>query len=245
MIRKIYCYSRSEFENICTESGWNSNNIPSDKAFISICSTADVKSAILKDPEPHYFKDGLDQALNVDFDDIATPFEFLDEDGLNMAIGISLPQAIKIVRFIDKHIGSKDILVHCRAGQSRSQALVRYIMWMYGRLYEIETRKDNPPITPNPFVLHTLKKAANLLHLDLKIDFTSEGYSVKGITETTVNGLVTSIKVYLENLPELLYDPEECVWSWEFDGGQYCYDDWDFKTEFEKFVKNREGLNSL
>lgn len=245
MIRKIYCYSRSEFENICIQNGWKEDNVPLDKAFISICSTDDVKSAILKDSEPHYFKEDSDQVLNIDFDDIATPFEFLDEDGLKMAIGISLPQAIKIVRFVDKNIGSRDFLVHCRAGQSRSQAVVRYIIWMYGRLYEIETRKDNPPITPNPFVLHTLKKAANLLHLDLRNDFVSEGYSVKGITETVVNNSVTSIKIYLEDLPELIYDPEECVWSWEYNGTQYCYDDWDFKTEFEKFVKNKEALNSL
>jgi predicted protein tyrosine phosphatase len=244
-MKKVYCYSKREFDDLCMSSGWTGNNVPKDKAFISICSTNDVKSTILREPEPHYFQFNTDNILNLDFDDISTPFEFLDESGIRIAEGISMAQALKIVRFISNNIPSRDIIVHCRAGQSRSQAVVSYILWMYGRKYNIEFRPDNPPITPNQFVLGMLKKAAKTLHMDIRMNFEEDGYTVKGITETSVNNEVTLIKVYLEKPEvdlydvEIVYDVEEGIWSWESCGDRYCYDDWDFRDKFNEFVEKR------
>lgn len=237
-MKKVYCYSKSEFDNLCINSGWNDRNLPKDKAFISICSTEDVKAAILREPEPHYFQINSDQVLNLEFDDIAAPYEFLDESGFRIAEGISLPKALKIARFIDSNIATKDFIIHCRAGQSRSQAVVSYIMWLYGRKYNIETRFDNPPITPNQFVLEMLKKASKILHLDLRLILEEDGYVVRGITDTTVNNVITTIRVYLKDLPNLLYYVEEGVWCWEDGDTLYSYDDWDFRTKFNEFAKN-------
>ena len=243
MKKFIYCYSKKEFDDLCINSEWTDSNIPKDKAFISICSTDDVKKVVLREPEPHYFQFNTENVLNLNFDDISTPFEFLDESGIRIAEGISMAQALKVVRFISNNISTRDIIVHCRAGQSRSQAIVSYILWMYGRIYNIETRPDNPPITPNQFVLGMLKKAAKTLHMDIRMNFEEDGYTIKGITETSINSEVTLIKIYLEKPEELLYDievvydVEEGIWSWVSNGDRYCYDDWDFRDKFNEFVK--------
>ena len=237
MKKCIYCYSKKDFDNLCASSGWDDKNLPKDKVFISICSTDDVKSTILREPEPHYFQRSSDQVLNLEFDDIATPFEFLDGSGFKIAEGISLPKALKIAKFIDSNIADKDFIIHCRAGQSRSQAIVSYILWLYGRKYDIETRFDNPPITPNQFVLGMLKKAAGILHLELQLMLEEDGYVVKAITDTSVNNVMTSIKVYLENLPDLIYCVEEGVWCWEDGETLYSYDDWEFRTKFKEFTE--------
>ena len=55
--------------------------------------------------------------------------------------------------------GNIDIYVHCEAGVSRSQSVVRYILDVYGKEKHIETREENPCITPNSHVLMMLKRA--------------------------------------------------------------------------------------
>ena len=66
-----------------------------------------------------------------------------------------------IVKFIEKHKG-KNFYISCRAGKSRSQAVARYILDMYGEEYgynEKEScRKENPCKTPNINVLTKLKR---------------------------------------------------------------------------------------
>ena len=75
--------------------------------------------------------------------------------------GISDKQAELIVNFIEKH-KSKNFYISCRAGRSRSAAICRYLLDIYGEEYgynEKEScRKENPCMTPNINVLTKLKR---------------------------------------------------------------------------------------
>ena len=74
-------------------------------------------------------------------------------------------EALKVALFIDNQInsGAKNIIIHCSAGISRSQGIVRYILDTYGDTYDIVTREDNPCITPNYHVVRMLKRVNRLL----------------------------------------------------------------------------------
>ena len=63
----------------------------------------------------------------------------------------------KLAEFIENNINS-DFYVHCEAGYSRSQGVVRYILDVYGE-ENFETRRCNPCRTPNLFVTAMLKRA--------------------------------------------------------------------------------------
>ena len=85
-----------------------------------------------------------EHVLNVEFDDIATDTETM-EDG-TIIRGMDDETADKIVAFIDKYAGH-DIIVHCKAGKSRSQAVVTYVLDHYPELYK-KSRINimNPPV---------------------------------------------------------------------------------------------------
>ena len=74
--------------------------------------------------------------------------------------------AYRCVEFIDRVIADDNIniiYVHCTAGVSRSQGVVRYILDQYDRNgYKILTRKENPCLTPNPHISMMLKRAARV-----------------------------------------------------------------------------------
>ena len=72
--------------------------------------------------------------------------------------GISDSDAEAVVKFVEKN-KDKNFMIHCKAGQSRSQAIIRYVLDFYGGEDEWEINKDNPPITPNQFVLSKLKRS--------------------------------------------------------------------------------------
>ena len=234
--RYVFCYSRGEFEAVCKERGWDDNNIPPDKAFISICGTEDVCSQVIGESEPHYFSDGHKEVLNLNFDDIPCLEEFIDDKGLYIAWGINRDQAEQVVRFIDENIYTKDILVHCRAGQSRSQAVVSYILWLYGSVNifdEIVYRKDNPPIYPNQFVLQELKTAARRLGIDVKISFRYNGYPVESFTTTVEEDGKMFFRIKVKDHPEYIFDPKNREWIFK-NGKKECHmDDWEFWLNFK------------
>lgn len=62
-----------------------------------------------------------------------------------------------IVEFIEKNIDA-NFYIHCDAGQSRSQAVVRFILECYGEGRKWQLNPTNPPDTPNIYVLSTLKR---------------------------------------------------------------------------------------
>ena len=110
----------------------------------------------LEETEEHYFKEPHPNVLNLEFDDISEETrEWMGHEFL----GFSTEQAQKTYKFIKSNLG-KDFWIHCRAGASRSQGVVRFILDTYGDLYDWQTLKSNPCVTPNYFVTGKLKRLA-------------------------------------------------------------------------------------
>ena len=154
---RLICCSHKEFNDIMEKNGWSDSNIPSDCAFISIIGTPECQKYYLKEDAPHWFKsEASGQVCNLEFDDIARD-EFT-WNGITF-YGLSMEQAEKIVKFIDKNLG-KNFYIHCRAGKSRSQGIVRYILDIYPDMYDSsDCREDNPCLTPNMDVVIKLKRS--------------------------------------------------------------------------------------
>lgn len=155
-MRKIYCYSHSEFDNKCYESGWNDFNLPDDKAFISITGTKECQDYYLGEKEDHWFSNTSEseKILNLEFDDISDNI-FIWKG--HKFTGITKEQARKVIDFIELNLDC-DFYIHCRAGKSRSQGIVRFILDMYPNYFE-QGRPENPCTSPNYFVVSQLKRA--------------------------------------------------------------------------------------
>ena len=87
--------------------------------------------------------------------DKKTPVHFLDYG-----------QAYDMVRFIDRVMNDDNIetiYLHCTAGVSRSQGVVRYILDTYdGNGFYIELNENNPCLTPNAHVVMMLKRMSRM-----------------------------------------------------------------------------------
>lgn len=161
---KVYCYSRFEFAKEMNKLGWTDATLPENVAIISICCTEPVKQHWKSkgydgNEDEHYFKDA-ENVLNIDFDDINEQTLKCYDNGEYKftATCITEAQAKELAIFIERHHNC-DFYIHCNAGKSRSQAVVRYINDMYGHIKTIETRAENPCLYPNAFVLSALKHA--------------------------------------------------------------------------------------
>ncbi len=78
------------------------------------------------------------------------------------AKGITPETAEKIVRFIEDH-KDMDFLIHCRAGKSRSQGVVRYVLDFYKGPFQ--TNQGNPCRFYNTHTYTALRKARERLGL--------------------------------------------------------------------------------
>lgn len=152
-ILELNCYSHKDFDRLCYDNGWNDDYAPEDSAFISIIGTEDSQDKYLGEKELHWFKENHNNILNLEFDDISQGI--LDWNGCRFT-GITKEQARECVEFIENNLG-KHFYIHCRAGKSRSQGIVRFILDMYEENYK--TRVDNPCISPNIYVVGELKRA--------------------------------------------------------------------------------------
>lgn len=73
---------------------------------------------------------------------------------------LNYQDAFNLVEWIDYIIKKCDVIyVHCTAGASRSQGVVRYILDTYSNEYNINTNPNNPCLTPNSHVVLMLKRA--------------------------------------------------------------------------------------
>lgn len=154
-MQKLYCFSRNDFNEYCSSQGWTSENYPPDAAFISICNTAEGSEFLFVDEITHYFSTETPEIINLDFEDITEP-EIIYRGRVNK--GISQEQADKLCEFIERN-QDKDFYIHCEAGLSRSQGVVRYILDVYGEEHEFETLRNNPCRTPNLYVTALLKRS--------------------------------------------------------------------------------------
>jgi len=154
---KVYCYSKKKFGLLCEERGWNDDNPPVDTAVISICCKPEVTENVLGGDDAHWFSREHDNVLNVEFDDITEDSKYISDPGMGFtAYGLDDRTADRIVKFIEGHRGM-DFIVHCRAGKSRSQAVVRYIADFYPEHDELNP--DNPCMFPNVHTFTKLKAA--------------------------------------------------------------------------------------
>lgn len=134
MNKKLYAFSATDFNTYICNGDIFDELIDDDACAISI-----------SDPdEPKHILDGTaDNVLNIDF---------ADDDSM------TAEQAEQIVDFINRNIG-KNFYIHCSAGKSRSQGVVRYMLDVYNDI-DWETRADNPCITPNYHVVSMMKRVA-------------------------------------------------------------------------------------
>lgn len=161
-MKSVFVYNYFKFNELCQKNGWNDNNIPADKAFISICCTDECKRGYLlaRDPDcedEHWFKEEHDNVINLNFDDIIDD-EMISKtnEGTFIYRCISEEDAKRLYEFIDYNVKqNRDFIIHCRAGKSRSQAVARFIYDCYG--YK-NGKSDNPCLYPNINVLNKLKR---------------------------------------------------------------------------------------
>lgn len=175
---KLWCNGFQGFKKILETNNWNDSNLPDNAAFISICCTETDNSSY----ETHLLSDNHDNVINLDFDDIngyTLKNQFPDDDYVkdNPARGLNDEQGLQLVKFIENNIG-KDIYVHCSAGVSRSQGVVKFILEYYNDYYkESDTNPDNPCKMPNQHVFDVLRKFYAVIHRGPGYKFKS--YAVK------------------------------------------------------------------
>ena len=160
---KIYCYSKKNFEKLCAARGWNDRNPPADTAVISICCKPEVVDNVLGGEDQHWFGKEHDNVLNVEFDDITEDVQHITDPGVGFtAYGLDPATARRMVAFIRDHRGM-DFAVHCRAGKSRSQGVVRYVLDFYDGPFQ--TNPGNPCRFYNTHTYTALRKARERLGL--------------------------------------------------------------------------------
>lgn len=155
------CYSYGMFVRRIQSEGWTDGNLPDDWVFVSI------GDYIPEEREPHPLK-SCGSVLNLDFDDISgyrvweaiTDYEWdeVSKEIYKDVYGMSVEQAGVLFEFLEKSIG-KNVMVHCSAGLSRSQGVVRFLLDMYPDVYtEKDTNPNNPCMIPNLYVTSLLKR---------------------------------------------------------------------------------------
>lgn len=157
----LLCFSQFEFDELCKINNWSDGFIPEENAYVSIIGSPDCIKYYIREPQEHYFKVENSQVCNLEFDDINEDIRIWKGHTI---LGLDEKQAEKLVKFIEENKG-KNFYIHCMAGQSRSQGVVRYILDVYPDLYtEKDTRRDNPCLTPNIDVVAKLKRAWRKLY---------------------------------------------------------------------------------
>lgn len=165
----LLCYGCAEFNELARRKGWGRDGagLDEDLCVVSILSAQDQnlygdrrwftyntsRICILS-----FCDNGLSDESEID------GFDFTKPDAGHIYIDgrynpMSSGQAAYLARFLDRNIKEgRGVLVHCSAGASRSQGVVRYILDTYPDI-EWMTRDDNPCLTPNMHVVRMLKRA--------------------------------------------------------------------------------------
>jgi predicted protein tyrosine phosphatase len=136
-----------------------------DVAYISISATEDcVKGFFLGDEKEmeHYLPDA-NNVLNLNFDDITEDFDQELPNGEIVTYKtITSGQAEQVIDFVENNI-DKHLIIHCRAGKSRSIGVATAIACCYGDVYKNfpkeQTFTNTPNDTPNIEVVSKIKRA--------------------------------------------------------------------------------------
>ena len=183
-MRKLLCYSHANFNRQMTVKGWLCSN-DLDKANAAVISISTKND---QDPK-HWFDDDGPSILNIEFDDVSPDMWWKDGDddeaerlfregdfesssgyfdhrykskygNVSDLHAMDYSDAKKMREFIELN-KDRDFYLHCSAGVSRSQAVVRYILDTYHDR-EWETNKDNPCVCPNMHVYRMLRRVEYL-----------------------------------------------------------------------------------
>ena len=124
---KIEVLSQYNFDERIKQQGIDDSNVENDgkTAYISIIGTPECLTYYLDEGNTkHYLKDHPN-VLNLEFDDIGDDVMY---NGHHFKT-LTMEQAEKTVDFVDKMIEDDVcyILIHCRAGMSRSRAFAEFI----------------------------------------------------------------------------------------------------------------------
>ena len=149
--------SQYDFDDLMESLG--DTEPPEGICVISIIGTPSVLKDYLEEPDTvHFFPTGTPRVLNLEFDDITT--DRITRNGIT-AVGITNEQASQIVHFLEWAISENlGFMIHCRAGRSRSQAIVRYVKSRWPGPWK--TNPLNPDDTPNYYVLGKLRENEDL-----------------------------------------------------------------------------------
>lgn len=132
-----------------------------DVAYISISASEECAKEFFHDitEKDHYLK-SADNVLNLEFDDITEDFTFTSETGKEVTYHtISEQQAEQVIDFVENNL-NKHIILHCRAGKSRSAAVAVAITTLFPDNYAFNVyNRHNQCSTPNPDVLAKVKRA--------------------------------------------------------------------------------------
>lgn len=131
-----------------------------DVAFISITASPECATYFFNDMEEssHYAGDS-DRVLNLNFDDVTEDLINTDSNGfIYKYYAISPKQADQVYMFVKKNL-DKHIVVHCRAGKSRSAGVAFALFALFPDVYEENVYNSvNPIVTPNYDVVAKIKR---------------------------------------------------------------------------------------
>jgi len=154
-MKKIYAVSHNNFLKTIKRLDINDDNVlKHNTAFIQIGNTDLEDSNTL----PFYLND-TDNVLSLRFDDCDEEFSIpvIGELRYVPQYPMSEQQAETIFNFIEKNKNKATFLVHCRAGQSRSGGVIKFIAEYFNIPYN-ELIKDNPQIYPNQRIVSLLRE---------------------------------------------------------------------------------------
>lgn len=196
--KNILCYSQLEFDDIMKRNDWINNlpeNISvisicsSDYGWHLFDDNwkthPNVFNLDICDDGPYWFEnfenECYDKALdlynagklkesNAYFNNLEiTVHVDTNKEYVEMVHVMDYEEAFDLVKWIETEINSSDTFyIHCGAGRSRSQAVVRYIRDIYGNDFDIKLNPNNPNDTYNPHVLLMLKRAHRELFENFK-----------------------------------------------------------------------------
>ena len=188
-VKNIICLSKNSFDSLMESKGWV--DAPEQGvSCISICETEDYNKHWFKhwhenifnldidDTSPFWcgkheadcydkslalYNDNKVKLSNAYFNNVYISGS--NREFCSLIHVLDYEEAFALVKWIDFHIKHEDIIyIHCAAGVSRSQGVVRYILDTYGDEYDIKTNPNNPCLTPNVHVVLMLKRACRHLY---------------------------------------------------------------------------------
>lgn len=158
---KLLAYSENRFRQIAEDEGWTLSYIPDDVAIVSICEPYSENGEWWK----HLFEHDGKHVYNLNIPDI-DPLLFQDvlkdtpsdkckiyewenhkdfwifEQNGNKQYCFNPDEAFGLANFIVRNAG-KDFYIHCAAGLSRSQGVVKAILKNYPEFYNQSSLNQN------------------------------------------------------------------------------------------------------